>query len=104
MSDNMPVSADFPTMGHTWPADVINVSGSAAGRRMTKKGSGKREITDRKGPPRRPVLIRDGDGPKPVTVRRFWAANAAEASATSRNVRIMPRGGNQFTAGRGDGR
>lgn len=97
----MPVSADFPSMGHSWPAHVINCSGQA-GHQVTKKGSGKSDSPAGGTSHRTPVLIRHGNGPKPITVKRIWAGNAAEATATSRNVRIMP-GGNQFAGGRGDG-
>lgn len=102
MSDTMPASADFPTMGTGWPKHVINVSGSA-GRQTPKAGSGKSDKPGGGTSHRTPVLIRNGDGPKSITVRRIWAGNVAEASATGRNVRIMPRGGNNFAGGRSDG-
>lgn len=102
MSDTMPVSADFPSMGTGWPAHVINVSASASGHRQATR-PGKSTAADPKGPPRSATLIRNGNGPKPITVKRMWAGNIAEATATSRNVRIMPRGGNQFAGGRASG-
>ena len=101
MSDTMPVSADFPAMGSGWPKHVINVSGSASTRQATRPGKAVAE--DRKGPPRTAVLIRNGNGPKPITARRMWAGNIAEANATLRNVRIMPRSSNSFAGGRSDG-
>jgi hypothetical protein len=102
MSDTMPASSDFPTMGSGWPKHVINCSGSA-GRQTPKKGSGKSDKPDGGTSHRSATLIRNGNGPKPITVKRMWAGNVAEAGATSRNVRIMPRGGNSFSGGRGDG-
>lgn len=103
MSDTMPVSADFPTMGSSWPEHVINVSGSSASGTRQATRPGKSTAADPKGAPRSPVLIRNGNGPKPITVKRMWAGNVAEASATSRNVRIIPRSGNSFAGGRADG-
>ena len=102
MSDTMPTSADFPTMGQGWPHHVINVTGTA-GRQTVKKGFAKSDSPDGGTSHRSATLIRNGNGPKPITVKRMWAGNIAEASATSRNVRIMPRGGSQFAGGRGDG-
>jgi hypothetical protein len=102
MSDIMPASPDFPTMGQGWPSHVCNVSGTAGGMRQATR-PGKSTAADPKGPARSAAIIRNGNGPKPITVRRAWAGNIAEASATSRNIRIMPRSGNQFAGGRGDG-
>jgi len=101
MSDALPMSADFPSMGSSWPKHVINCSGSA-GRQTVKAGSGKGEPTDRKGSPRSAVLIRNGDGPKPITAKRMYKPNASESAATLRNVRIMPKAGNNFAGGRND--
>jgi hypothetical protein len=102
MSDTMPASADFPSMGSAWPKHVINISGTATGPRQATR-PGKSTAADPKGAPRSAVLIRNGNGPKPITVKRMWAGNVAEATATCRNVRIMPRGGSQFAGGQGDG-
>lgn len=102
MSDTMPVSADFPTMGSGWPKHVCNVSGTA-GHATVKQGSGKSDSPDGGTSHRSASLIRNGNGPKPIPARRVWAGNVAEATATSRNVRIMPRGGNSFAGGAGDG-
>ena len=102
MSDTMPMSADFPSMGSGWPRHVINVSGSAGGTRQATR-PGKSTAADPKGAPRSAVLIRNGNGPRPITVKRTWAGNVAEATATCRNVRIMPRGGSSFAGGRADG-
>lgn len=102
MSDSLPVSADFPSMGSGWPKHVVNVSGSTTGIRQATR-PGKSTAADPKGPARTQVLSRHGNGPKPITVKRMWAGNAAEAKATGRNVRIVSRGGNSFAGGRGDG-
>ena len=100
MSDALPVSADFPSMGSSWPKHVINCSGQTRGQ-TAKPGSGKGEVTQRKGT-RGATLIRNGNGPKPITAKRMYKPNAAEAGTTLRNVRIMPKAGNSFSGGRND--
>lgn len=103
MSDTMPVSADFPTMGQGWPKHVCNVSGASAMHQAPKPGYGKSDAPDGGTSHRTQILSRHGNGPRPIPARRMWAGNIAEASATGRGVRIMPRSGSQFSGGTGDG-
>lgn len=100
MTDLMPMSADFPSMGQGWPRHVINCSAHVTGTLVTKAGSGKSGAPDGGTSHRTNILSR---GPKPITVRRIWAGNVAEATATARNIRIISSGGGQFRGGQSDG-
>jgi hypothetical protein len=83
-------AGDFPTMGESIASSVVNMSrGSRYTTTMVKNGSGKRSQPSGRKANRSASLIHEANGPACTIKATLYAPNAAESSATERNVKIM---------------
>lgn len=87
-----PGQGDFPMMGESLLQHICNLSGerSPYTKVVGKKTMGRGASPTGKYAKRGSTMIHEANGPKCTIVATLYKANAAEASATERNVRIVP--------------
>ena len=92
MAKNSSTTTSFPTMGEEIPHSIMNLSGNRSPYTTTvsKKTMGRGSSPTGKYTYRGQSLINEAHGPRCHIVATLYAPNAAEASATQRNTRILP--------------
>lgn len=106
MTDN--VTSSFPTMGESLFSSVVNLSGKRTSytKSEARGRSGGADVPGAGTKANRGAsLIHEANGPVNKPVAMLYAANAAEAHSTQRNVRLVPSsvGNRDFWAKRESG-
>jgi hypothetical protein len=85
-------ASSFPTMGESLIQNVINVSGNRSPYTQTvgKKTMGRGSSPTGKAAVRGRTMINEANGPQFHISSTLYKANAAEASATLRNTKVVP--------------
>lgn len=85
-------TTSFEKMGDNIASNVLNMSGKSSPYTMTrpKNTQGRGASPTGKSAIRGSTMIHEANGPACTIKATLYKANAAEASATQRNVRLLP--------------
>jgi hypothetical protein len=93
MKDMPAYKSDFPLMGEDVVHQVVNVSGNRSPytKEVPKQTMGRGKSPTGVMASRGRSVINEAHGPRCYIQETLYHANAAESSATERNVKIMPK-------------
>ena len=101
------VKTSFEAMGDSGiPNEIVNMSGNRSPYTQMggpRGGAGKSDGPDSSDGIRKSVQIHEAHGPRLAPVTRIYEGNAAEATQSGRNVRLMNRTEGDFWAKRTNG-